>query len=79
MNDSYEIDLSNEEGKRNASQQREMYLQNEAAINKEKFELGKQQRNIEIARNAIKMNLDIQSIMKLTGLTENEIESLKSE
>ena len=35
------LDISSDEGERHAAQQHEMYLQNEAAINKEKFELGK--------------------------------------
>ena len=81
------IDMSGDEGERHASQQREMYLQNEAAINKERFEQGlkkglergQKKEKIEIAKNAIKMNLDVQSIAKLTGLTENEIKDLKNE
>ena len=75
MIDGYEIDLSNDKGERHTSQQCGMYLQNEVAINKEKFELGRKQQSIEIARNAI-MNLDVQTIIKLTKLTENKIESM---
>jgi predicted transposase/invertase (TIGR01784 family) len=40
------------------------------------FDEGKIERNLEIARNAIKMGLPIQDIMSLTGLTKIEIERL---
>jgi predicted transposase/invertase (TIGR01784 family) len=40
------------------------------------FDEGKIERNLEIARNAIKMELPIQDIMSLTGLTKIKIERL---
>lgn len=73
------IDMSGDEGERHASQQREMYLQNEAAINKEKFELGRQQRSVEIARNLLNMNLSINQIKEATGLSFEDINRLKNE
>ena len=81
------VDISSDEGERHAAQQREMFLQDQLAINQEKYEQGlkqgleqgKQDRNIEIARNAIKMGLDISNISKLTGLSVEEIEKLKHE
>lgn len=40
---------------------------------------GKLESKLEIARNAIQMGLDVQSIAELTSLTENEIKDLKNE
>jgi len=39
---------------------------------------GAKQRNIEIARNALQMNMPIGDIVKLTGLTIEEIESQRT-
>ena len=72
------LDISCDEAERHAAQQHEMYLQNEYAINKERFEQGLKQgiekKSIEIVKNAIKMNLDIETISKLTGLSKEKIE-----
>jgi predicted transposase/invertase (TIGR01784 family) len=38
---------------------------------------GKHNREIEIAKNAIKMGLDIKNIIMLTGLSKEEIEKLR--
>ncbi len=38
---------------------------------------GRRDEKFEIARNMLKINLDITSIMAVTGLTKNEIEALK--
>lgn len=77
------IDMSGDEGERHASQQREMYLQNEAAINKEKFELGfkkgQKKEKIEIARNLLNMNLSINQIKEATGLSLEEIKGLNND
>ena len=73
------LDISSDEGERHASQQREMYLQNEAAINREKFELGKQQRNIEIAKSLLSTNMSVEFISEHTGLSLEEIKRLKDE
>ncbi len=35
------------------------------------------ERNIEIARNALKMNMSVDDIMKLTGLSRQQIEDIK--
>ncbi len=37
---------------------------------------GKRERNIEIAKNMLSKNMDIKLISEITGLTENEINSL---
>ncbi len=74
------IDLSTDEAERHAAQQHEMYLQDQLAINNEKFEQGiekgREERNIEIAKNAKNMGLDIDNIAELTGLSVDEIEKL---
>lgn len=72
------LDISSDEGEQYASQQREMCLQNEAAINREKFELGKQQRNIEFARKMTLRGESVEEIMDITDLSIEEIENLKS-
>ena len=38
---------------------------------------GKNERNIEIAKNMLKENIDIELISKVTGLNPEEIEKLK--
>ncbi len=38
---------------------------------------GASERNIEIARNALQMEIAIDDIVKLTGLTREEIENLR--
>ncbi|GHV24324.1 hypothetical protein FACS189465_1340 [Clostridia bacterium] len=78
-------DLSKDESMRHEAQQREMYLQNEMAINEENYdqgekigiEKGKLERNIEIARNLLNANVELSIIVASTGLTEKEIEKLK--
>lgn len=40
------------------------------------FDEGKIERSVEIAKNAIKMGLKVEDIIKLTGLTKEEIEKL---
>ena len=44
---------------------------------KEGIEEGIQQRNIEVARNMLKENIDILIIEKITGLTKEQIKNLK--
>lgn len=38
---------------------------------------GRTERSIEIARNALKMNMSVDDIMKLTGLSRQQIEDIK--
>ena len=49
----------------------------ENSIKKELREEGQKERNIEIAKNMLKEEIDINSISKCTGLTEDEVNSLK--
>ncbi|KAK8833650.1 hypothetical protein M9Y10_013531 [Tritrichomonas musculus] len=82
-------DLSKDEAVRHDAQQREMYLQNELAINEEKYnqgmekgiekgmEKGKQSEKIEIAKNMILDKEPIEKIKRYTGLTLEEIEKLR--
>ena len=44
---------------------------------REGVEIGKSERNIEIARNLLKKNMSIQDISEVTGLPLSEIEKLK--
>jgi len=44
----------------------------------EGIEIGEAKRNIEIAKNLLKAGLSIDLITESTGLTEKEIEELKS-
>lgn len=79
-------DLSNDEAIRHKAQQREMYLQNEMAINEERYEQGikkgKEQglkeSKIEIAKNLLGINLPLEQISAATGLSVDEIKKLKS-
>ena len=86
-------DLSNDEVMRHEAQQREMYLQNELAINEENYERGKQEgkeqgikegkeqgikeEKIGIAKNLLNINLPLEQIAIATGLSIDEIKSLK--
>lgn len=85
--------LSSDEAMRHLAHQREMYIQNEMAINEEKYnqgreegkaegieeglEKGKQNEKIEIAKNLLSINLPIEQISKATGLSKEEIEKLR--
>ena len=81
--------LSDDEIVRHEAQQREMYLQNELAINEERFEQGfivgiergKEQGikegKLEIARNMLQKGLSEDDISAMTGLPVEEIEQLK--
>lgn len=87
-------DLSNDEAIRHEAQQREMYLQNEMAINEERYEQGmkkgKEQgmkegieqgskcKQIEIAKNLLNIHLPLEQISAATGLSVDEIKKLKS-
>lgn len=79
-------DLSNDEVIRHEAQQREMYLQNEMAINEERYEQGMKEGKeqgikegkIEIAKNLLRINLPLEQISAATGLSVDEIKKLKS-
>ena len=76
--------LSNDEVIRHEAQQREMYLQNEMAINEERYEQGKkqgikegkEQGKFEIAKNLLSINLPLEQISNVTGLSVEEIKRL---
>lgn len=38
---------------------------------------GRDERNLEIAQNALRMNMSVDDIMKLTGLSRQQIEGIK--
>ena len=91
MSNLLKVDLSNDEGERHAAQQREMFLQDQLAINQEKYEQGlkqgleqgleqgKQDEKIEIAKSLLSAGMDIGFVSKHTGLSVEEIEKLKHE
>ena len=78
--------MSNDEVIRHEAQQREMYLQNEMAINEERYEQGMKEGKeqgikegkIEIAKNLLRINLPLEQISAATGLSVDEIKKLKS-
>ena len=51
-----------------------MYFEREKGIEK-----GKKQEKIQIAKNMLKSNLSVETIMAVTGLTEKEIEDIKQD
>lgn len=46
---------------------------------REAFEDGVEQNKIETAKNAIKNNIPVEMVVKITGLTENKVLELKKE
>lgn len=48
-----------------------------AAVRQEARQEGRQEEKIEIARNMLKDNLPISTIIKYTGLSKEEVEKLK--
>ncbi len=56
-----------------------LYYDREEYINQISYEEGKNERNIEIAKNMIKENISIDIIAKVTGLPLEELEKLKEE
>lgn len=71
--------LSKDEAMRHDAEQREMYLQNELAINQENYEKGGKNKAIEIAKNALLKGLDIETISAITGLKVDEINKILRE
>lgn len=70
------ISISGDEVEQHIAQQHEFYLADQFEL---RVEAGIKKEKDEIARNAIKMGLDISNISKLTGLSVEEIEKLKHE
>jgi predicted transposase/invertase (TIGR01784 family) len=65
--------MSEDERIKEMAWQREIALHDDASKTKGAERRGK----AEVARNAINMGLDIETIAKLTGLTREEIEKLR--
>ena len=74
------IEISESEKTKMLIEAREKALRDEATLiyesEKRGMEKGKHNREIEIAKNAINMGLNIENIIKLTGLSEEEIKQL---
>ena len=74
-------EISQDEHERYLAELRQKYIMDKKAIEDAGFdkglETGIQQRTIDIAKKLKKENVDINIISKTTGLTEEEIKSLK--
>ena len=57
----------------------ELYEQDKEYYTNEGFKMGLEQKNIEIAKNLLKENIDIKIISKATGLSFEELNDLKEE
>ena len=78
-------EISQDERERYLAELREKYILDQKAIEdagydkglKDGMSQGHKERNIEIAKNLLKLNMPIEQIKKVTGLTEEEIKKLK--
>jgi len=57
----------------------ELYYDREEIINEYSYDLGKKERNIEIAKKMLKNNKDISEIMEYTELSKEEIYEIINE
>ena len=71
-------ELSADERARDLYERREKARRDMVAREKWARQQGVQERNIEIIRSALLMNMSIGDIVKLTGLNPDEIESLRT-
>ena len=55
---------------------REIFLHDQTSMKARAYEEGEQKSKKEIAKNLLKNNVDIEIIIKSTGLTKEEIENL---
>ena len=70
-------EISEDQHERELQWKRELAMMDKKAIEKAGYEKGIEKNNIEVAKNALKLGLDNETISKLTGLTEEEIKKLK--
>ena len=78
-------EISKDKRERYLAELREKYILDQKAIEdagydkglKDGMSQGRKERNIEIAKNLLKLNMSIEQIKKVTGLTEEEIKKLK--
>ena len=56
----------------------ELYYDREEIINDYSYDLGKEERNMEITKKLLDMKMPISNIIDITGLSEEEIKSLKN-
>lgn len=77
------MSISQDERERAVFRSRRMYqtdLQSDLATAEDRGERrGMEKRNVEIVRNALQMRMSIADIAKLTGLTSEEVERLRTE
>ena len=70
-------EISEDQHERELQWKRELAMMDKKAIEKAGYEKGIEKNNIEVAKNALKLGLDNETISKLTGLTEEEIKKIK--
>ena len=78
-------EISQDERERYLAELREKYILDQKAIEDAGYdkgmriglERGRKERNIEIAKNLLKLNIPTEQIQEATGLTEEEIKKLK--
>ena len=74
-------EISKDERERYLAELREKYILDQKAIEDAGYdkglEQGRKERNMEIAKNLLKLNMSIEQIKEVTGLTEEEIRKLK--
>ena len=73
----YQKKLYDDRNEMKAAENRGLEKGREEGLEKGREE-GKIERNIEIAKNLLKLNFDIESISKATGLIKEEIQKLES-
>ena len=69
--------INSDEHERMLAELREKAIMDEHAIRRTGYNEGKEARNIEIAKNMIRKNIDKNTISEITGLSLEEIEKLK--
>ena len=75
----YEIwqDLSNSEEEREAAERRFMNLGSLEYAKKYEYNLGKAEKQKEIVKKMLEEKIEIETIIKVTGLSKEEIEKLR--
>ena len=73
------MSISQDERERAVFRSRRMYQTDQQSNIATAEDRGKAIRSIEIARNALQMKIPVADIAKLTGLTHEEVERLRTE
>lgn len=73
------MSISQDERERAVFRSRRMYQTDMQSNYATVLDRGRAERNVEIARNALQMGFQMEDIVKLTGLTLEEVERLRLE